>query len=128
MLWSSRSTGTPPPTWPSIGKSRRVGEQAECGPRSRGRDDARGRAPPTVLAGSRVTGATRVALVIGQLHAGGSERQVSELAPRLRGGRCEPVVYCLSEVVEPFGPRLQAAGILLRVIPRRRSFEPRRAF
>ena len=74
-----------------------------------------------------MTGATRVALVIGQLHAGGSERQVAELAPRLRGGRCEPFVYCLSQVVEPFGPQLQAAGIPLRVISRRRSFEPRRA-
>jgi glycosyltransferase involved in cell wall biosynthesis len=73
-----------------------------------------------------MTGETRVALVIGQLHAGGSERQVSELAPLLKGGPCEPVVYCLSSVVEPFGPRLEAAGIRLRVLPRRRSFEPRR--
>jgi len=68
----------------------------------------------------------RVALVIGQLHAGGSERQVVELAPRLLGGRCAPFVYCLTQATEPFGPKLAAAGVPLRVLPRRRSYEPRR--
>lgn len=68
----------------------------------------------------------RVALVIGQLHAGGSERQLAELALGLRGGSCAPYVYCLSEVTEPFGPLLQKAGVPLRVLPRRHSFELRR--
>ncbi len=68
----------------------------------------------------------RVALVIGQLHSGGSERQLAELALGLRGGSCAPYVYCLSEVTEPFGPVLQKAGVPLRVLPRRHSFELRR--
>jgi len=68
----------------------------------------------------------RVALVIGQLHAGGSERQLFELARGLSGGPCEPHVYCLSDVVEPFGPSLEAACIPLRILPRRHRFEPRR--
>jgi len=73
-----------------------------------------------------VTPPLRVALVIGQLHAGGSERQLAELALGLRGGSCAPYVYCLSEVTEPFGPLLQKAGVPLRVLPRRHSFELRR--
>jgi len=73
-----------------------------------------------------VTPPLRVALVIGQLHAGGSERQLAELALGLRGGRCAPYVYCLSAITEPFGPLLQKAGVPLRVLPRRRSFEVRR--
>ena len=68
----------------------------------------------------------RVGFVIGQLHRGGSERQLFELARRLVGGRCEPFVYCLSQEVEPFGPRLAAAGVPLRVLPRHRSYEFRR--
>ena len=68
----------------------------------------------------------RVALVIGQLHAGGSERQLFELARGLFGGPCEPFVYCLSETVEPFGPALRSAGIPVRIVPRRRRFELRR--
>lgn len=68
----------------------------------------------------------RVALVIGQLHAGGSERQLAELAMGMKGGSCAPHVYCLSEVIEPFGPILQKAGVPLRALPRRHSFELRR--
>ena len=69
----------------------------------------------------------RIGFVIGQLHTGGYERQLYELATRMPGGACEPFVYCLSEKVEPFGRRLQEAGIPLRVIPRRRSYELSRA-
>ena len=69
----------------------------------------------------------RVGLVIGQLHAGGSERQLFELARHLKGGACEPYVYCLSEVTDPFGPRLAQEGIPLRTIPRRHGLELRRA-
>jgi hypothetical protein len=68
----------------------------------------------------------RVALVIGQLHPGGSERQLYELARGLSGGPCEPLVYCLSETVEPFGGALRSQGIPVRVVPRRRRFELRR--
>jgi glycosyltransferase involved in cell wall biosynthesis len=73
-----------------------------------------------------VTPPLRVALVIGQLHAGGSERQLAELALGMRGGSCAPFVYCLSEDTEPFGPLLQKAGVPLRVLKRRHSFEPLR--
>lgn len=73
-----------------------------------------------------MTSKLRVALVIGQLHAGGSERQLTALARGLRGGPCEPIVYCLSEVVWPFGPELEQSGILLRVFRRRHSLEPKR--
>ena len=68
----------------------------------------------------------RAALIIGQLHAGGSERQIAELALGMRGGSCAPFVYCLSEDTDPFGPLLQKAGIPLRVLKRRHSLEPRR--
>jgi len=73
-----------------------------------------------------MSGRIRVGIVIGQLHRGGAERQTYELATRLLGGPCEPFVYCLSPVVEPFGPMLGAAGVPLRVLPRRKSYEPRR--
>ena len=68
----------------------------------------------------------RIGFVIGQLHVGGYERQLYELATRMVGGECEPFVYCLSEDVEPYGQRLQAAGVPVRVVPRRRSYELRR--
>jgi glycosyltransferase involved in cell wall biosynthesis len=73
-----------------------------------------------------VSAPVRVALVIGQLHPGGSERQLYELARGLSGGPCEPLVYCLSETVEPFGGALRSQGIPVRVVPRRRRFELRR--
>jgi len=70
----------------------------------------------------------RVAFVIGQLHAGGSERQLTELALGLHArGRCLPYVYCLSQACRPFGPILEKAGIPVRVLHRRHSLELRRA-
>jgi glycosyltransferase involved in cell wall biosynthesis len=69
----------------------------------------------------------RIGFVIGQLHVGGYERQLYELATRMSGSACEPFVYCLSDLVEPHGQQLQAAGVPVRVIPRRRSYELRRA-
>ena len=68
----------------------------------------------------------RVGLVIGQLHAGGSERQLFELARGLKGGPCEPLVYCLSEVTDPYGGRLAAEKIPLRLLPRSHGLELRR--
>lgn len=61
-----------------------------------------------------------VGLVIGQLHRGGAEKQLVALALGLRDDRMvRPVVYCLSEVVEPHGPRLRREGVELRVVPAR---------
>src|SRR5262249_44830873 len=81
-----------------------------------------GGAPVSPAAGAEAAGRPiRVALVIGQLHAGGSERQLYELATRLPGGPCVPLVYCLSQVVDPYGAMLESAGVTLQVFPRRRS-------
>ncbi|HEV8335219.1 MAG TPA: GT4 family glycosyltransferase PelF [Candidatus Polarisedimenticolia bacterium] len=73
-----------------------------------------------------MTEAIRVGFIIGQLHRGGTERQLYELATRLTGGPCSPYVYCFSQVLEPYGPMLTAAGVPLRFIPRRRRMELRR--
>ena len=61
--------------------------------------------------------ASKVALVIGQLTAGGAEGQVAVLCRGLRdSGRFAPIVYCLSERTEPYGPLIEAAGVPLRAI------------
>ncbi len=64
----------------------------------------------------------RVGLVIGQLTYGGAEGQLYELARALRSF-ADPVVYCLSQSSEPYGERLREAGVELRVLPSRGSFD-----
>jgi glycosyltransferase involved in cell wall biosynthesis len=62
----------------------------------------------------------RIGLVIGQLHRGGAETQLVALAEGLkRDHDMEPVVYCLSRVTEPNGPRLQRAGVTVHAFSRR---------
>lgn len=61
--------------------------------------------------------------MVGQLHSGGAERQLYELATRLDRGRFEPFVACLSQVTDPFGPMLASRGVEVRVLPRARSRE-----
>ncbi len=73
-----------------------------------------------------MTPPVRVGLIIGQLSDGGSERQLFQLARGLKGRSCDPFVYCLSELIEPYGPRLEAERIPLRILPRRRRVEIRR--
>lgn len=68
--------------------------------------------------------ARRVALVVGQLHVGGAERQLFELARHLDRSRHEPLVVCLSRVVDPYAGRLREAGVEVAVLPRRRSGDP----
>ena len=59
----------------------------------------------------------RVGLVIGQLHRGGTEKQLVLLARGLAAeSGIDPVVYCLSELVEPHGPKLRDAGVPVRCI------------
>ncbi|MFQ5670893.1 MAG: glycosyltransferase [Acidobacteriota bacterium] len=70
--------------------------------------------------------AVRVGLVIGQLTHGGAERQCYELAVRLGARGYRPVVFCLSEAEEPYGPLLRRAGVRVCCLPRRRRFEWRR--
>ena len=64
----------------------------------------------------------RIGLVIGQLTWGGAEGQLFELARGL-AAFADPVVYCLSSATEPYGSRLKEAGIALRVLPARGSFD-----
>ncbi|RMF76364.1 MAG: glycosyltransferase [Acidobacteria bacterium] len=69
----------------------------------------------------------RVAVVVTQLGLGGAERQTTLLLERLAGTSWAPrLVVCLSGHVEPYGPRLEAAGYPLAVLPRRRSLDPGR--
>ncbi len=68
------------------------------------------------------TGRGRVGLVIGQLTYGGAEGQLFELA-RALPKTVDPVVYCLSASDEPYGTRLREAGIPVRVLPSRGSFD-----
>ena len=57
----------------------------------------------------------KIALVIGQLSAGGAEGQLALLARSLRGSRFEPVVYCTSAQSRPIGPELERDGVCVRV-------------
>jgi glycosyltransferase involved in cell wall biosynthesis len=58
----------------------------------------------------------RLGLVIGQLSAGGAEGQLWLLCRGLDRAVVTPVVYCLSDRTEPYGPLIEAAGVPLRVI------------
>lgn len=60
--------------------------------------------------------------MIGQLTYGGAEGQLFELALGL-AAFADPVVYCLSSATEPYGSRLKDAGIALRVLPSKGSFD-----
>ncbi|HYC01360.1 MAG TPA: glycosyltransferase [Candidatus Limnocylindrales bacterium] len=64
----------------------------------------------------------RVGLVIGQLTYGGAESQLYELARGLLQ-QCHPVVYCLSGKDQPYGQRLREAGVPVRVLASRGSFD-----
>ncbi len=55
-------------------------------------------------------------LVIGQLTYGGAEGQLYELARGLPHP-WKPIVYCLSDAREPYGSKLEAAGVTVRCIP-----------
>lgn len=64
----------------------------------------------------------RVGLVVGQLTYGGAEGQLYELACRL-ADECAVVVYCLSDRSEPYGAKLEAAGIRVRILPARSNLD-----
>lgn len=65
----------------------------------------------------------RIGLVIGQLTYGGAEGQLFELARGLAERGRAPTVYCLSARDEPYGSRLREAGVPVRVLPSRGSFD-----
>jgi len=63
-----------------------------------------------------------VGIVIGQLSHGGAEKQVALLARGLQqSGRVEPVVFCLSGFVDPYGRFLQENGIRYFSLPEKNS-------
>lgn len=64
-----------------------------------------------------------IGLVIGQLCHGGAERQLYELVRGIDQARFRCHVYCLSDVVAPYGPMIERAGGVLRVLPRTRHME-----
>jgi hypothetical protein len=59
----------------------------------------------------------RVGLVIWRLTRGGNERQLYLLATQLDRTRYEPVVFCLVGPLDPYGPRLRAAGVPVVGVP-----------
>ncbi len=67
----------------------------------------------------------RLGLVIGQLTYGGAEGQLYELARALRDTH-RVTVYCLSSAREPFGGRIEAAGVPVRVLENKRNLDPGR--
>ena len=67
----------------------------------------------------------RLGLVIGQLTYGGAESQLYELARGL-GETCDVTVYCMSSATEPYGPRLEAAGVRVRSFPAIGRLDPTR--
>jgi starch synthase (maltosyl-transferring) len=62
-------------------------------------------------------------LVIGQLVHGGAERQLHALVRGLDRRLFQPIVFCLSEHTEPWGPRLEEAGAPVVSIPRRGHYD-----
>lgn len=68
----------------------------------------------------------RLALVIGHLGRGGAERQLYELVVRLNRDIFDPVVFCLSERVTPFGDYIRSAGLPLITIKNRLHYDPTR--
>lgn len=69
----------------------------------------------------------QVGLIIGQLTYGGAESQVFELARGL-ARRHAVTVYCLSDKVDPYGPKLERAGVRVRSFPARGPLDVTRVF
>ena len=70
----------------------------------------------------------RVGFVIGQLGWGGAERQLFELASRIRERGFEPFVYCLSEIHHPYKELLERESIPVRSLLPWSHFDLRRVF
>ncbi|HXI01801.1 MAG TPA: hypothetical protein VNI57_01365, partial [Candidatus Saccharimonadales bacterium] len=66
----------------------------------------------------------KVVLVIGQLHQGGAEGQLVELALGLRSSPWSPVVACLSGVTEPHAGTLREAGVRVEIFERAGRRDP----
>jgi L-malate glycosyltransferase len=64
----------------------------------------------------------KIGIVIGQLSYGGAEQQIVLLAKGLKTSlNYEPIIYCLSDHIEPFGHLLRIAGVQLHVAGDMRS-------
>ena len=69
-----------------------------------------------------------IAYIIGQLTHGGSERQLYELVKCLDKQRYKPIVICLSEAKEPYGPMLKNQGIRVYYLNRTKNYNLKRVF
>lgn len=67
-----------------------------------------------------------IAYIIGQLTHGGSERQLYELVRSLDKRRYKPIVICLSEAKEPYGPMLKNEGIHVYYLNRSKNYDLKR--
>lgn len=64
------------------------------------------------MSSKNVSGKHKVAIVIGQLTMGGAEKQATYLAKGLANTKgFIPIVFCTSNLTDPFGPYLRAEGI-----------------
>jgi glycosyltransferase involved in cell wall biosynthesis len=68
----------------------------------------------------------QLGLVIGQLTVGGAEGQLYLLCRGLDRAAVRPIVYCLSDRTEPYGPLIEGAGVTLRIITGDRPARVRR--
>ncbi len=67
---------------------------------------------------------TKITFLVSQLGFGGAERQTYELVRKLQETRnYELRCICLSETTEPYGRLMEAVGLPLDIIPRKRSFD-----
>ena len=65
----------------------------------------------------------RVALVIGHLSHGGSEKQLYLLSKYMNKQKYQPVVFCLSQTSEPWGLKIETEGVRVVYIPRLSRFD-----
>lgn len=65
------------------------------------------------------SGSLRVAFLTGQLDWGGAERQLFLAARALAAGGDAVGVACLSDRLDPYGPRLEELGVVVGAFPRR---------
>lgn len=68
----------------------------------------------------------RIAYIIGELTHGGAEKQLFELVKGLDKKQFSPIVICLSEDKEPYGPLIEALKIPVYYLKRKTSYEIKR--
>lgn len=64
-----------------------------------------------------------VALIIGNLTHGGAEKQLYLLCKNLNKRKYNPIVFCLSHKITPYGQKIVSGGVKLICIPRISRFD-----